>query len=353
MPTIRKRNGQFQVQVRLKGHAPLSETFQHYADAKAWGLEQERKLKLTGMPVTRKELQAVSLKKLIADYLDCAIFTGKRSSANERIALEAFLERETSLCSKSLAEITQKDFAAYRDRRLETIKPSTLRRELNPLRSMFRIARREWNLPIDNPLQGLWLPPEGEPRQRRLSPREENKLSLAALYCRGETQASLWTSMLFAALQTGLRRGELLNLQWGDIDFARKTLRVRPGKTGRGRILPLSSSLKQHLERYRSKIPEERRAADAKIYPISVSAHSQAWRRIAQRAGVKDLTFHDLRHEAANWFAEIGLTYPEYQHILGHDRKRDTTSRYLHVENLDSIRAKLDAGERVVVVTHR
>jgi hypothetical protein len=67
MPTIRKRNGQWQVQVRLVGCAPLSKTFDHYADAKAWGSEQERKLKLGDVPTERrKELQTVTLQ--------CALF---------------------------------------------------------------------------------------------------------------------------------------------------------------------------------------------------------------------------------------------------------------------------------------
>jgi integrase len=178
------------------------------------------------MPVTRKELEAITLKKLIEDYLASATFSWKRSSANERIALDAFLKYETALCDKTLAKITQKDFAEYRDRRLESIKPSTLKRELNLLRIMFRIAKSEWKLPIDSPLQGLWLPSEGPHRERRV-PREERKaISKAIDGCRSPKQVRLWFSMFLVALQTALRRGELLALQWSDVDFEKSIWRL-------------------------------------------------------------------------------------------------------------------------------
>jgi integrase len=227
------------------------------------------------MPVTRKELEKISLRKAIEDYLECATFKRKRSSANERVALEALLDRETSLCSKSLAEITQKDFADYRDRRLETIKPSTLRRELNPLRSMFKIARREWNLPIDNPLQGLWLPAEGAHRERRLTYEERKAIFKAIDSCRSSKQVRLWFSMVLAALQTALRRGELLRLQLSDIDFEKSTLYVRPGKTGKSRLLPMANALRAHLWLYRDSIPESHRTPEARVFPITLTAHSR------------------------------------------------------------------------------
>jgi integrase len=356
MPTIRERNGKYQVMIRLQGCAPLIKTFPKGTtkkEGREWGLDQERKLKLGDVPtLRRKELQRWSLKALIERYLECDKFKRKRSSANERVALEAFLDREKSLCSKSLAELRRQDFIAYRDRRMETVKVSTLRRELNPLRAMFRLAKEEWEIPIDSPLQGLELDPEPEHRVRRLSREEQSKLSLAAMDCRGKKQWKLWQSMMAAALDTAMRRGELLKLQWGDIDFEKKTLYVRPGKTRKGRLLPLSKFLGEHLRQYRSRISEQHRTPEATVYPISPTAHSQAWKRLLIRAGVQGLTFHDLRHEAASRFDEkpIELTRSENEYMCGH--KGGTNASYVHSE-LERIRAKIDAGYRgVKVISH-
>lgn len=352
MATIRERKGQWQVQIRLTGCGSLSKTFDRYADAKAWGLEQERKLKLGDTPTERrKELQSITIKDLIDWYReDRSTYPHKRkrSYANEDVALEAFLKREPNLCRKSLLEIRQRDLLDYRDRRLKSgIKASTLRRELNPLRHIIRVARTERDMPIPNWFDGLELPAEDPGRDRRLTEDERKKLYKAIDRCRGAHQMRLWYSMIFAAEETALRRGELLKLLWADIDFDKGLLRVRPEntKTRKGRILPMSKYLRFHLRLYYIMITVEDRAPEKRVFPITPTAHSQAWKRITNRAELEDLHFHDLRHVAATRYDELGLTHSENQYMLGH-KGRSTNDRYNHAE-IERIRAKLDveAGE--------
>lgn len=347
MATIRKRNGQWQVQVRLQGHSAVSNTFRQYKDAEAWGLETERKLKLHGMPVSRKELEGVTLGELIERYRDQCL-QRKRSGENEKIVLNAFLAREANLCRKSLATISQQDFAKYRDERLRNVKPSTLRRELNPLRHMFKVARNEWRLPADDPLQGLWLPAEPAHRERRLHEGEQARLLEAAQGCRGLRQKALWPMLILLALQTALRRGEIFGLRWEDVDFEKRTIVVRHSKTGKTRTLPMSAYMQPSFIAFGifadggpiHSLWESKRGE--RIDPMTSSAFEQAWRRLTKRAGIQGLTFHDLRHEAACRFDEAGLTHSETQYMLGHSH-RDMTSRYVHAD-LERIRAKLDQG---------
>src|SRR5580700_7336974 len=140
MPTIRERSGAYQVLIRLQGYKRITETFpildkvpklQQREELKEWGKEQERKLRMGDVPTLRgKELKEWTLKRLIERYLDCPQFNEKKSAANERVALEAFLYCDPALCSKTLDQLRKKDFQEYRDWRLEDVLPSTLRREL-------------------------------------------------------------------------------------------------------------------------------------------------------------------------------------------------------------------------------
>jgi integrase len=353
MARIRERNGKWQAEIRLK-KGQMTETFPEGTtkqQVKEWCLEQERRLKMGDVPtLNRRELERHTLDSLIQwyerDRFMCP-HKRKRSYRNEQIMLKAFQQREPRLCRKSFSELTQRDFRDYRDRRLgnDGVKPSTLRRELNPIRHLFRVARLERDIPVENPLQGLWLPPEDPGREPTLSVEERSKLFKATQTCRGVCQRRLWVSLILAALETALRRGQLLKLQWKDVDFVKGILWASPAKKEkRGRWLPLSRSLWTHLELYHSAIPEAQRASNSKVFPITGSAHEQAWRRICKRAGIQDLKFHDLRHIAATSFAAkpVDLLMRENAYMLGHSQG-GMTSRYEHLELIESIRAKLDA----------
>jgi site-specific recombinase XerD len=136
---------------------------------------------------------------LIADYIDKNDMGGyvygrkaKRSWPNEKEALEAFLEREVALCNKTLDQITKSDFETYRDKRLASgIKPGTLLRELNPIRTILRLARKR-AIPVGNPFDGLELPKADDERERILVRDERARLLKATETCRGERQCRLW-----------------------------------------------------------------------------------------------------------------------------------------------------------------
>src|ERR1700722_6035451 len=122
MPTIRKRNGKWQVQVRLAGHPPLSKTFPKgtsHSQAEAWGLEKERGFALGDIPTERiRILRDITVREMIAKFQEdrkAHPHKRKRSYANENIALNAFLEREkTGLGQRTLADLKPSDFAGYR-----------------------------------------------------------------------------------------------------------------------------------------------------------------------------------------------------------------------------------------------
>lgn len=350
---VRRRNGKreirWQVQVRLAGHGALTKTFDKCADGEAWGREQERKLKLGDTPTERrKELQAMTLKDLIEAYYrdrEEHLHKQKRSYENEKVMLDALLGHELKLGDKSLAVFGQSHLQNYVDQRLKNgVKPSTVRRELNPLRHVYKVARRERALPVPDIFRDLYIPSDPPARERRLAREERVALLRATETCRTKRQTRLWYSLILAAYCTALRRGELLKLVWGDIDLEKCTLLVKAenSKTKKARQLPLEKGLCFHLILYRSAIPDSERTPSSHVFPISGTAHEQAFRRICTRAKLTDLHFHDLRHAAASRYDELGLTRSENEYMCGH-KGGGTNARYVHAD-IERIRTKLDAG---------
>jgi hypothetical protein len=107
------------------------------------------------LPTDPKALARVTLGDLVRRYID-TVSSRKKSAANETIVLNAFLT--SPICSRRLSELRTEDFAAYRDQRLKFIKPTSLKRQLTPVRHLFEVARHDWGLPLkENPLDGLTL----------------------------------------------------------------------------------------------------------------------------------------------------------------------------------------------------
>lgn len=324
MATIRKRGNKWQAQVRRKGFGAMGRSFRLKADAETWARGMEAKADRQGLPPDPKVLRKITVGQLIQRYRDTVV-SRKRACAVETVILNALLRQP--FARKSLAEIQPEAFAAYRDRRLETVNPVTIRRELSLLQHAFDIARREWDMPLaENPIASVRKPKPGNPRDRRLKGDEYERLMQAAGECRNEQIAPL----IAVAVETGMRRGEMLNMRWEDLDAERRTLRIPETKTGIPRTIPLSLTAARLLA-------DRLRNGSDYVFPTTASAVQQAWKRLTRRAGLTDLHFHDLRHEAISRFFEKGLSVAEVALISGHRDYRQLF-RYTHLRAEDVAR---------------
>ena len=236
MATIRKRGDKWQVQIRRVDIRPVSKSFYVRKDAEAWARHMEVQVDRRDLPSDPKVLQRVTLGELVERYRD-TVSIKKRSYKNERIELNAFLAHQ--ICSKRLSEVRTDDFAVYRDERLQIIKPVSLKRQLAPIHNLFEIARNEWGLPIrENPLDKLQLKAPDQRRERRLRPGELDRLIEAARSCRNP----LITPIILIAVETGMRRGEILGTRQCNIDFERRALLITDTKNGQSRNIPLTST---------------------------------------------------------------------------------------------------------------
>jgi integrase len=283
------------------------------------------------LPVAKAPLPLTvdaELRALVEKYRD-TVSPRKRGKDMERYVLNAFLR--DPMCSIPIKELRRSHFVHYRDCRLAQgkLKPGSLKRQLDILHHMFELAKEDWELEVENPIERLRLS-QSKKRERRLSKTEISRL-LEAL---SETRNPYLEPMILFALETGMRREELTRIEWQHV--GENSLTVSLTKNGEARVLPLTSRALKILYQLRER-KEER------PFNTTPRAITLAWRRLTKRAGIKDLRFHDLRHEAISSFFERDLTMPEVMSISGHKDTR-MLMRYAHADK-KKLLAKLEKRE--------
>jgi integrase len=302
MASIRKRNGLWQVQVRRRKIGSTSKSFHKKTDAATWAKVQETLMQTEEWKPKHQTYSTIG--DLIQNYLEKAT-PKKKGKAQEARRLTRLL-KEKPLMAIELNNAKPHHFATYRDERLKD-GTRTCIYDLVLLRAAWNTARIDWGWDIgDNPLTLIRFPKNNPPRERRLKSGEYNKLKHA---CSLTKVWYLWP-MIEIAIETCMRRGETLSLTWEDIDFERNKAILHNTKNGQPRWVPLSRKVMKILKT----LPRQ----DNRIFPVSEIAVRQAWERLRRRAGISDLTYHDLRHEAISRMFESGLTIPQVMAISGH-----------------------------------
>ncbi|MBK6741730.1 MAG: site-specific integrase [Hydrogenophilales bacterium] len=264
MATIRQRGNKWQAQVRRLGFPPISQSFQSRQDAEKWARAVEREQDM-GAYVCRTEAESTTLSLLIERYKVEVVpaFRGAHTEVG-RLANIAI-----AIGKLSLTAITPLVVASYRDQRLRSVTPSTVLRELQTLSAMLNHARREWGIPISNAVEAIRRPSPNRARDRRLEPEEETRLMDAldskGRNDKGQLQAGTrnpWIKPIVRlALETAMRRGELLSLRWKNINIDNRTAYLPMTKNGESRTIPLSSAAKAVLQG----LP---RSIDGRVFPV-------------------------------------------------------------------------------------
>ncbi|HEC13317.1 MAG TPA: site-specific integrase [Acidiferrobacteraceae bacterium] len=321
MATFRKRGPyQWQAQVRKKGQPLQTKTFETRALAAQWAHTIEVEMD-KGMFVSRAEAESTTLKELLERYL-VEVTPLKKGAEPETNRLRAFMRHP--LARRFVAGIRGIDMARFRDERLQKVSPSTVKRDLVLLGHVFEVARKEWGIHFHNPVRDIKLPADGRPRNRRLQDGEETRL-LAA--CR-EARNHHLLPIVQLALETAMRQGELIRLRWEHIDLNRRTAHLPDTKNGEARTVPLSTIGIRVLRALH-------RSLHGQAFPgVTTEAIKRAYIRAVRRAGIEDLRFHNLRHEATTRLFEKGLNIMEVASITGHKDLR-MLRRYTHLKAED------------------
>ena len=286
-------------------------------------------------------------KKLIAaTYAGNMKVSGMRSHQRQRSFLKPLRE---FFDGHLVQKINYEHLAEYRRQRFDTPtrfqrqrSVSHVNRELSLLRSIFTYALRCGYVrrsPFESGASLISLADEHR-RDRILTPDEEMRL-LAACTGRREHLRAL----VICAVDTGMRKGEILQLQWGDVDLVAGILTVRATttKTRRPRRIGITTRLRAELER----IKEHALPGDnTPVFGGAVDC-KKAFNSACRAAGIEDLHFHDLRHTATTRMIAAGRPPAEVMKITGHSRW-ETFARYVNPDEdaARAVAAALDGAQR-------
>jgi integrase len=343
MGTLQTRpNGSYTGKIRRKGFPTLSRTFPGRNEAEAWMADQEAAI--TARVAAAREIE--DQKRIAAEcapryqvfsdlmrrYLETVTPT-KRAADEEAIRLRGLLKHSIASCP--LQGLTVRRVAEWRDERMKKVTGSTVNRDMNLLGHIIEMAKAEWELPFEvNPFRLIRRPREGAPRERRLSKTEESALMMAC----DTTQNPYVRPIIILALETAMRRSEIVGLEWERVYLEEPSVHLTQTKTGTPRGVALSSRAVAILSSLRPVGDDQLKGS---VFPgLTPNALKLAFRRAVERAGIKDLRFHDLRHEATSRLCEKRLTVMEVASITGHQDVR-MLRRYTHLQVSD-LAKKLD-----------
>ena len=316
MATIRLHGKKWQARVYKKGYPTAIRSFLARKDAEKWARQIEAEMD-KGIFINTALSERTSLGELIERYLR-EVTPLMRGAKPDTIRLKAILRRP--IATENMATLTPSKIAKYRDERLLEVSPSTVVRELAYFSSIINHARREWGINTPNPVLSVRKPSQPQGRNRVVSYEEEQMLLHA---CEPKANRNIYTRpFIILAIETAMRRGEILSLCWGDINFDTRTAFLKITKNGESRMVPLSTRAIETLQA----LP---RSIDGRVLPINFAALETNFKRAVIRAELPDLRIHDLRHTAATRLAEKLPNLIELSAVTGH-KNLAMLKRYYH-----------------------
>jgi len=234
MGCVRKRGNSWNAQVRISGWRSFTKTFKTKLDAKQWIVNLEKELK--SKPLPEKNIKNLKLKDLFNKY-KFEILPKLKSHKIVTYKLN-FLSR-LWLGEIKVINLTKEHLEQFcKDRKL-VVKDGTIKSELMLIKRIVKIATDKWNYGIPfNAFCGIELPSSHKPRTRRATQEE-----LFILIAHAKKQRNIYISTIIQfAVETGMRRSEILKLKWIDVNLETKIASLYNTKNGDDRHIPLTKT---------------------------------------------------------------------------------------------------------------
>ena len=315
MGCVRKRGKSWNAQVRISGWRNFTKSFSRKSDAVVWVSELEQKIRsahIPDIPIDRKIL----LRDLLLKYGE-EVSPSHKGVVPETCRLESIARRWVG--ELDIRYLTKQHFIQYRDDRLKVVTGGSVGSELALMKRVLDTAVKKWGYGIPyNPIRDIEFPKGSASRTRRLTGDEKDRLLSAA----SSQRNILIAPIIEFAIETGMRRSEILRLKWCDLDLVNGFASLYDTKNGEDRRVPLT--------RWCIEVVCAVLQDDERVFPISANCLRLAWVRARTKADIHNLRFHDLRHEAVSRFFEMGMSVPEVALISGHKDVRQLF-RYTHL----------------------
>jgi integrase len=248
---------------------------------------------------------------------------------------------------KCLHEITALEIQEFKVKRAAEVSPATVNRALAVLKSMFNRAI-EWDKATENPCKRVKMLKENNKRLRFLEKEEIGRLLGAIdelMLINKHDQYIHLKPIIIVALNTGMRKGEILGLKWRDIDIQRKTIHLSDTKNGDDRYVPMNDIVIKTI----IAVPKNKDSAyifcNQRGEPYGDIKKS--YLSAVKKAGIIDFHFHDLRHTFASQLVMAGVDLNTVRDLLGH-KSLEMTLRYSHLSPEHKQRAVDVLAQRMV-----
>ncbi len=263
----------------------------------------------------RKESDPIKFYDFVKEYLQWVKTNKKPSSYDRELSMMRQLNKEFE--TKSIQEITAWGIEKWKAKKKEEVKPATVNRELALLKHMYTKAI-EWGKVKENPTKKVKLLKGEVKRVRYLMPEEiQNLLSNCSDY--------LWP-IVTVALHTGMRKGELLGLQWDQVDFERGIITLLDTKNGERKDIPMNGTVKALLSEMERTGPfvfgGQKKRDTLHVY--------RSFKEAVKKSGIEDFRYHDLRHCFASHLVMQGVDLNTVRELMGH-KGLAMTLRYSHL----------------------
>lgn len=350
MATIDSRySGRYRARIYIPGAGRLTKTFGSYAEAVSWAEVQEALVRQIAEAINTKIARSESARHppeppLSLEYelpnpedlayetptlrAALALYARKVTPQKKGAVQERGLVRrwqQHPLSAFPLLAIRGKHLAKYRDERLEAgISGSTLQKDLALISHLYKVARTEWGYEtLENPTTMIRKAKIARGRTRRFEGDEEAEL---LDHCILVDNLRLH-SIIILAVETAMRRSELIRLRWCDINLKSRTAQLHDTKNGSPRTIPLSSRAVAAIQA----LPRRETSFMLDMHPDTVTYE---FAQACKALGIEGLRFHDLRHEATSKLFEKGFNEMEVSTITGH-KTPSMLKRYTHLKASD------------------
>ena len=315
--------------VRLKGYPSQSATFDRLTDAKRWAQDTESDIR-NNRHFPKAEAKKHTVSDLIDRYNKLVLSLKPKNFKNQKTHLTWW---KSQIGCYMLSDLKPALVTQCRDNLLsEEItpgkrrSPATVSRYMASMSHAVNLAVREWEWLKNNPFSQIKKLKEPRGRTRFLNEEERNRLLIA---CKASRNKVLHTIVVLA-ISTGMRRGEILNLKWKDVDLSRSQLTLLETKNDERRAVPVVGLAHQLL----AKLSKVRRIDSQLVFPGRNPEKpliiDTAFNSAKKNAKIEDFRFHDLRHTAASYLAMNGATLAEIAEVLGH-KTLEMAKRYAHL----------------------
>ncbi|MFY9815986.1 MAG: site-specific integrase [Pseudolabrys sp.] len=303
-----------------------AETFDRKQAANAWIVKREAELKKPGGLERREDpTLSAAIDRYIVESKNVVL--GTKAQVLRTI-------KTSDLGELKCSDITSQALVSFAKQLTQNIEPQTCGNYFSHLSNIFTVARPAWGYPLSRQefddavtvLKKLGLIRKGAERNRRPTLDELDRLMEHFGRIRDHRPSSMPMQKIVAfALFSTRRQEEVTLLRWEDMDGDRILVRdmKHPGdKKGNDVYCELPTEALAIVRSMPRTAPQ--------LFPYSADAISAAFTRACQFLGIKDLRFHDLRHEGISRLFEMGRTIPQAAAVSGH-RSWTSLKRYTHI----------------------